>query len=100
MGVIGGMVALAEDPEAIPTHRMGCVVVEFVELNLVGTIVHCPGRTIRNFCRSQPEAEMCPSSTSIVPEFVVRIDNPETCWVNVGVQKGIRHSGEHGQIIL
>ena len=32
--IIAHMVALTEDPEAVPTHRVGCVVVELVKWNL------------------------------------------------------------------
>ena len=32
--IIAHMVALTEDPEAVPTHRVGCVVVELIKWNL------------------------------------------------------------------
>ena len=79
---------------------MGSVVVELIERNLVGAVVHCPGGTVWELGRSQPEAEMGSSSTGIVAELVVGVDNPETCWVNVRIKQAVRHSGEDGKIIL
>ena len=81
------MVALAKDPETVPSHGVSSVVVELIERNLVGAVVHCPGRTVWELGRSQPEAEMGSSSTGIVAELVVGVDDPEAGGVDVGVQK-------------
>ena len=85
MRVVCGVVALTKDPETVPSHGVSCVVVELIERNLVGTVVHCPGGAVRELGRSQPEAEMRSSSTGIVSPLVVRVDNPETGRVNVRI---------------
>ena len=33
-------------------------------------------------------------------ELVVGVDNPETCRVDVGVEKGVGHPGEDGEVVL
>ena len=85
MGIITCMVTLTHDPESIPSHGVSCVVVELIKLDLVGAIVPCPGRTIRDFSWSEPEAEVSSSSTGIVSPFVVGINNPKACRVDVRV---------------
>ena len=33
-------------------------------------------------------------------ELVVGVDDPETCGVDVGVEKGVGHPGEDGEVVL
>ena len=94
------MVTLSHDPESIPTHGVSCVVVEFIKWNLVGAVVPCPGGTIRDLGRSEPEAEMGATSTGIVSPLVVGVHNPETGRVDVRIQQGVGHSCENGKIVL
>ena len=100
MRVVLGVVALPEDPEAVPTHGVGSVVVEFIKGNKLRTIVSRPGGTVRNVGGSKPETEMSPPSTGIVAELVVWVDDPEAGGVDVGVEKGVGHPGEDGQVVL
>ena len=87
MRVVCGVVALSEDPETVPSHGVSGVIVELIERNLVRAVVHCPGGAIWELGRSQPEAEVGSSSTGIVAELVVGVDNPEAGGVDIGVQK-------------
>ena len=40
------------------------------------------------------------TSTGIMPEPVPSIDYPEACGVDVGVEKGVGHPGEDGEVVL
>ena len=33
-------------------------------------------------------------------ELVVGVDDPETCRIDVGVEKGVGHPGEDGEVVL
>ena len=33
-------------------------------------------------------------------ELVVGVDNPETCGVDVGIEKGVGHPGEDSEVVL
>ena len=100
MGIILSMVRLTHDPESIPSHGVSCVVVELIKWHLVGTVVSCPRRTIRNLGRSEPEAEVSSSSTGIVSPLVVGVNYPEGSRVDIRVQQGVGHPGEDSQIVL
>ena len=98
--VVGGVVTLSKDPESVPTHRVGRVVMELIEWNLLRTVVTGPGWTIRNIGRSEPETEVSSSSTGVMTELVVRVDDPEAGRVDVRVQQGVGHPREYGKVVL
>ena len=98
--VVVDMVGLTHDPEAVPSHGVGGVIVEFIKRNSEGTEVLSVGGTVRDPGRSHPEAEVSPSSTGVVPDLVVRVHNPEAGRVDVRVQETVGHSGEYGEIVL
>jgi len=100
MGIIGGMVALSKDPEPVPPHGVGRVVGELEERDLVGAVLHRPRRTIRELGGSEPVAMVGSSCTSVVSISVPRVHNPEAGRVDVGVQQGVGHPCEYGQVVL
>ena len=98
--VIVHMVRLTHDPEAIPSHGVSCVVVELIKRNLKGAEALGVGWTIRNPSRPHPKAEMGSSSTGVVSDLIIWIDNPETGWVDVRIEQAVRHPCEDSKIVL
>ena len=43
---------------------------------------------------------MGPSRAGVVQKLIVRVNNPETGWVDVRVEKRVGHPCEHSQIVL
>ena len=68
--------------------------------HLEGTEVHSVGWAIRYSCWPKPEAEVGASCAGVVAELVVRIDNPEAGRVDIGVEQGVGHPCEDGQVVL
>ena len=79
---------------------MGSVIVKFSKGCFVWTIGSGIGRSIRPEVWPQPETTVGSSCASIMPEYVERINNPETARRQVGVEKTGGHSCKDYEIIL
>ena len=58
------------------------------------------GRTVRVLEDSVPETKVSAARHSVVLDDVVRVDNPETARLNVGVEETVGLPGEDSQVVL